>query len=813
MLFDSLGKSAMKSVRVKIRQTICSKAWRQFLALPVVLLTACGSPEQRSQGYYENGIALIQKKDDVGARLELLNAVKYKGDKIEAWRALAAIDERAKAAQNLFQDLRRIVELDPSDLEARIKLGKMLLAGGAPDAALRLVEGADAAGSQNAGLHALKAAILLRTRDANGAYQEAAKAIEIDPGDVEAAIVQASEKLSKGDSDGALQLLSKSPIASKNDVRIDQLRVQILAQKGDLGEAETILHKLIEQRPQESILRGQLVQIYLAQRRFEDAEKELRALATANPANSATELDLVRLIAAVRGVPAAREELVSRIKAGGDVFPYQMALADFDFNQGKFDDSVALLGTLIKGSTSAEHMLAAQAKLAEFYFRKANYPAAETLVSDILKKDSHNTTGLKIRASIRIEQRQFESAIADLREALNSQPKASDLLLLMALAYEMDGKLELADRQYADAAKSAARNANITLQYVRFLQRQGRIAQADDVVTEAVGVNPRSIELLEGLAQIRLARQNWTGALAAADSISRIGNDRGIADQIRGAAFAGQNKLEQSIAALEIAHAAAPERVQPVMSLVTGYIRAKKIDKAEALLNDMIKKYPDNAQLSLLMGNTQLAQNNNDRAADYFKTAISQAPKNPAGYLALSNLDASRMNYDEAARILLQDGLREQPNELSLKLALGNVLILKKDYEGAIALYEGIIKDQPNTLVAVNNLANLLLDYRPDQASLDQAYALTEKLKDSNLPQFQDTVGWAQSRRKQYQSAAEILEAALGKLPDSAAIRYHLGMTYKGLGMTDKALEQLNAALRLEPDGSALKDNIRSALK
>jgi cellulose synthase operon protein C len=788
-----------------------SRSYHSFLLMVAVLsLTACGSPEERAQGYYDRGLALVEKKDDLAARLEFLNAVKYKGDKIEAWRALAGIDERTKAAQALFQDLRRIVELDPSDVDARVKLGKMLLAGGAPEAALRIVEDAKAA-DENAGLHALKATILLRTRDANGAYQEAAKATEIDPGEVDATIVLALQKLSQSDFDGALRLLSASPITSKNDVRVGQLRAQIFARKGDLTQAETILHKLIDQKPLETALRGQLVQIYVAQRRFDEAEKELRAIATANPENSAAELEVVRLVGGVKGIAAAKEELLSRIKAGGDVFPYQMALADLSFEQGKSEDSVSLLQSLI-ASGSPEHKLAAQAKLAEFQFRKANYPAAETLVDDILRKDQRNTNGMRIRASIRIEQGKLESAIADLREALNGQPKSPDLLLLMALAYEKDGKLELADRQYADATKSAAGNPNVALRYVGFLQRQGKIAQAEDVLADAVGANPRSVELLNARAQIRLARQNWTGALATADSISRIGNDRGVADQIRGAAFAGQNKLEQSIAALEAAHASAPDTVQPVVSLVAGYLRTGKLEKAETLLNDMKTKYPDNAQISLLMGSVQLAKNNNDGAVNYFRAAISQAPKDASGYIALSNFHERQKNYEEALKAL-KDGLREQPDNFNLRQTLGNLLILQQDYEGAIAVYDGIVRDQPNALVAVNNLATLLLDYHTDQNSLDRAYSLAEQLKSENVPQFQDTVGWAQSRRQNYQEAVANLESAAAKLPGSAAIRYHLGMTYKAMGKADQAADNFNAALRLERGESALKDKIRAALK
>jgi Flp pilus assembly protein TadD len=520
----------------------------------------------------------------------------------------------------------------------------------------------------------------------------------------------------------------------------------------------------------------------------------------------------VRFLGGVKGPVVAREELVTRIKAGGDIFPYQMALADIDFGQGKFDDSVALLEGLIGTPGSPEHTLGAQTKLAEFYFRKANYPASEKLVSDVLKKDPRNIVGLKIRASIRIEQGQFENAIADLREALNGQPKSSELLLLMALAYERNGNLELADRQYADATKSAPRNPSVILQYAAFLRRQGRVAQAEEVLTEAASANPRSIDVLSALAQLRLARQNWKGASAVADSIQAVGNDHGIADLIRGSSFAGQNKMEQSIAALEGAHASAPETLQPIVSLVTAYIQTGKADKAESLLKDMQKKYPENVQLSLLMGSTQLAKNNVEEAIHSFTGAIAQRPKDEAGYVALSNLYMRQKNYDQASKTL-QDGLREQPDNLNLQLGLAAAAIEMGDHDGAISKYESILKDKPNVPIAINNLASLLLDYRTDKDSLDRAYSLTESLKNSNVPQFQDTIGWAQYIRGDFRAAVSTLEGAQAKSPNVAAIRYHLGMSYSSTGQAEKAVEQFKAALQLEPDGSSMKDKIRAALK
>jgi pentatricopeptide repeat protein len=270
--------------------------------------------------------------------------------------------------------------------------------------------------------------------------------------------------------------------------------------------------------------------------------------------------------------------------------------------------------------------------------------------------------------------------------------------------------------------------------------------------------------------------------------------------------------MEQSIAALEAAHASAPDALQAIVSLVTAYVRTGKADKAEALLKDMLKKYPENVQLSFLMGSTQLAKNNIEQAESSFRSAIAQGPKDEAAYVALSNLYIRQKSYDQASKIL-QDGLREQPDNLNLKLAVAGVMIEMRDYDGAIAKYESILKDKPNTPIAINNLASLLLDYRTDKDSLDRAYSLTEGLKNSNVPQVQDTVGWAQYQRGDFKTAVATLEDAQAKMPNLGSIRYHLGMSYIATGQAEKASEQLKAALQLEPDGSPLKDKIRSALK
>src|SRR6202045_350389 len=167
---------------------------RVLVVLPAAFVAGCGSPEQRAQGYYESGMALIEKKDDLAARLELLKAVKYNSDKVEVWRALSGIDERTRS-QSLFLDLRRIVELDPNDLDARLRLARIMVGGGAAEAALKVIDAASEGEKPNAALHALRSIILLKTNDSAGAVREAQRAFEIDPGNVDAVSLLASKKL------------------------------------------------------------------------------------------------------------------------------------------------------------------------------------------------------------------------------------------------------------------------------------------------------------------------------------------------------------------------------------------------------------------------------------------------------------------------------------------------------------------------------------------------------------------------------------------------------------------------------------------
>ena len=789
-----------------------AKLRHALLILAVLLVSGCGSPEDRAQSHYERGMKLLSEQDPVRASVELRNAVRLKKDLAGAWLGLAQIEERNQNWPAVAAILRTVLEIQPKDIETTLRLARLMLLGGAMDEALKLSNAASDLDSLNASALALRAAILFKLDDRLGAVRLAQTALEINPRSAEAMVVLAADRLARGDAAGALQILDREPAAHVKDLGIQLFKIKIFEQTGDLQQVEALLRKLIELYPEQPVFRRQLIKLYVDQKRPDDAEKELRATAAANPTNIEAGLDVIRFLHATKGPTAARQELVTRINAGGQVFPYQIALAEYEFAQGNIADSTKLLESLVSNAGSPQQVLTAQIKLAEIHLSGKKLDLAEQLISDVLRKDSRNTSGLKLRASIRMERGQLDAAITDLREALNDQPRSTELLLLLAVAYERSGSIELADKQFAEATRASNFDARVGLNYVAFLHRRGGIARAEDVLVELASRWPSNIEILSALAQVRLTRQNWIGAQEVAETIRRIGDSRGVADQILGAALSGRNRYDESIGVLQNAYAAAPGAVQPMVSLVGTLVRAQQVDRAVGFLETVLKSNPSSAEAHVLLGSIQLMKNAPDQALKSYMTAIEKQPKNIVGYRALAELYIRQKN-NEAALKTIRAGLQAEPDSVILRLTLAGVMELTGDYEAAIAEYEHLLEKQPTSMIFANNLASLLSEHRTDKASLERAQTLATSLRKSQVPHFKDTLGWIHFQTGDFRSAVALLEEAASELPNLALVRYHLGMSYIATGQNEKAAEQFKKALDLAPDNAGLQEKIRAGLK
>ena len=471
-----------------------------LLALLLLQAPGCSSPEDRAQGHYERGMKLLAQNEHVKASIEFKNALQLKKDLVGAWRGLAQIEERNQNWEGLFAILRTIVDLDKNDVDTKLRLARLMLMANQLDQALQTVNAATELDARNMSARVLRAAVLLKLNDNKGAIDEAQAVLQAEPNNNEAVIVLAAERLAENDTKGALAFLDRAS-ATDDNFGMQLLKMKVYERQGDQRSIEALLQQLIQKHPKEKLYRRQLVKLYVDQKRSGDAEKELRALASANPTDHEAGLDIARYLHTIKGAAAARQELQTRVSGGGDVFQYQIALAELYFAEGNARDAELLLEKLAAEANSADRTLMAQAKLAEMYLSSKKVDAAEPLLSKILEKDKRNATALKLRASIQMDRGKFDAAIADLRQALNDQPRSAELMSLLAIAYERSGSMELADKQFADAARVSNFDATVGLNYVAFLRRRGSLGRAEDILVELASRSPGNVAVLSTLGR------------------------------------------------------------------------------------------------------------------------------------------------------------------------------------------------------------------------------------------------------------------------------------------------------------------------
>ena len=252
--------------------------------------------------------------------------------------------------------------------------------------------------------------------------------------------------------------------------------------------------------------------------------------------------------------------------------------------------------------------------------------------------------------------------------------------------------------------------------------------------------------------------------------------------------------LQASVGEFQSALDHAPDAIEPLSQLVKSYLALKQQEQAVAKLREVIGKHPKHFVAHNLLGELSLADKKFDAAAAEFKTAIEQNPKWPIPYRNLASAYIASKRSDDAVAIL-KEGIEKTGGQPLLVTGLASYLEETGQLDSAIEQYEQALKAQPDSQLAANNLAMLLIEYRTDDASKKRARELVTPLRNSNQPAFIDTVGWIEYKLGEYEQAVNFLEKAVDAAPDAGLMHYHLGMAYLAKGNKVGAREHLAKAV------------------
>lgn len=807
-----IAKDLSRSDRTGRRtwRLILPAALAMGLALP---LAGCKSPAEKAAEYYQSGLDLVAAGDLDRAIVQFRNVFDIEGNHYEARKALAEALASKGDASGAYSQYLRLAEQYPDDLPTRITLARMAFEGRNLDEFSRHATRAVELAPDDPDARVLGLAMRYQKADETGdetarkaLADEADSLLKDRPEDVLLLGIALDQAGRTNDMDRAGTLVRKLlELQPDNRLRYRQ-QLALLMEKGDMAGVEAQLRATIENFPDDPEAKTDLIRFYLSRNQPDRAEDFLRGLADAAPAGDPVpRTDLIRFVQLQRGEEAARAEADKALAAGGDPLIFGVLKAGFDFNAGQREAAISQIRALLEGVEPSDRTRDVRTQLARMLIQTGDVETAKTEVDAVLAQNPGHPDALKLKAGWQITADQTDAALLALRNVLDQNPEDAEAMGLMADAYLRVGETDLARDYLAQAADASGNAPAQTLRLAQMLANEGRWRPAEDAILPALKLDPQNLPLLALLGRVYLEMPDLPRAGGVIEQLRGIDSPeaRVAADELNLNRIAATDGREAAVTYLEGLARNSDAGLGAKLGLLRARLAAGDAGAARELATELVAANPDDAGMRMVQAMTEAAAGDPETARAGLDALIADNPQDPRPYLALMRL-VSQQGDAQAARAVMDRGLSALPDNPDLLWAKAGVLERAGDIDGAIAIYEGLYRQNSDSIVTANNLASLLATWKPDDAeAVARASVVSRRLKDTDVPPFMDTYGWVQHLNGDSEGALPYLEGASAGLPDDPMVQIHLGLVQEALGRTEEARAQLRKGLdMLPPDRS-----------
>jgi len=771
------------------------------LLLLVTLATApgCGGSEARKAKALERGQEYLAARDYAKARVEFRNALQIDPKDAAARARLGEAAEGLGNFEEAVNNYRAALELDPGQGRARARLGRMMVFGGVPEQALELVGPGLEQDPRSADLLTVRGAARVQQGDVAAGRADAESALALQPNHSDATALLATLLWREDRREEALALLGRTIEASPDDALLREVYAQLLLTTGDGERAEVQLKEIVRLEPEVQAHRYRLAQSYASRGKTELAIETLRDAVAAKTGDTEAKLALATLLASQVSFEAAEKELLGFVEASPKDLELRLGIARFYETNGRLEQGEREYRAVMEAAGDRSQGLTARTRLASIQIRRGEVDAATKLIDAVLVQSPTDPDALVMRAQMAMQRGDTDAAIVDLRAALRDQPTNVLLVVQLAQAYIRSGNLELAEQTLRQAVQSNPRDAKTRLALAQFLVNKGEAEKARPVLEQLVRDEPNDAEAVEGLARLLLIVNEPAAALQAATTLQALRPNSTAGFLLEGVALQALGRSDEARAVFERAAAVEPAALDALVALVQLDAATGELAKALARVEARLAQQPTDAVLLSLRGDLLLAMQRPAEATVSYAAASIARPDWPQPYRSRARALVATRDTSGAIDVL-QNALEPTRHAADIVTDLAVLYVDAGRPNDAIAVYEAALKRDPESVVARNNLAMLLVTHRSDAASLERAEKLVERFADSDNPAFLDTYGWVLYQRGRYEEAIPPLERAVAKAPQAQELRYHLGMAQLKAGRTSDARANLEAAVQGEQE-------------
>ena len=729
-----------------------------FVSIMLSGIIGCVSSEHRAEEFCAKGMSLLDK-DLRKAEKAFKDALVMKSNMVEAMYGLALVRERQGGTlKDIFKYLDLAIEQNPSYMEALVKSCQLLSKDKKLDLALIRCNKALELDQSNVAVLNLRADIQLKLNDPVGAIDFAERSILIDSSNQDAFLLLAKERLLAKDEMKAIEYLKGAVSENEKNLTILLLSATVLENisledVSKIQQAELAYKIAIDAFPESVFARKRYINFLLNYGRNSDAEAQLRKVADSmKPGEIQAKLDVVEFVTSTKGAEAGQAELESLVSAEPDNHGLAFVLLSLYKAKNESSKEDALLNKILTKAGKTADGYRARGLIAEKLIRLGQISAAEKILNEVLDEDNRNALALILKADIALGSKDYAGAIADLRSVLNDSPKSSSVALKLASAYESSNLMVLAEEHYLSAYNNSKYSSTYGEPYAKFLTRIKQSERADKILKEM----HRSIE-------------------NAVDSTKN-----NLSSPIYAALLSNKNDIDGSLSAYKRANETDSDGSESILAIINTYIQSEKYIEALNFINNTLINQPENMDLMLAKAEIYEITEDYPKAIQVLIDVIEADNSNSAAYQRLGLIYLS-LSKNEDAQAIVSKGLSFLPDDFELKLIKVGVFEASERKEDAIKLYEKLLEERPDSIMASNGLIRLLLELQGDGASFMRAYSLAGSIKKNHAPQFLETyarICYKVGNLTGAEEALSLLKISVNRYPNNTSFKYHLAKVY-----------------------------------
>jgi putative PEP-CTERM system TPR-repeat lipoprotein len=691
---------------------------------------------------------------------------------------LRADNEAAKSAYL------KAVEYHPDRHQARLTLASAQIASAEFDKARQQIQTVRQAARAHPMANYLLAFIEFRQKNYSAAKEALLEVLKVAPDHVPSVLLAGVVDFALGQNSQAEKHLSWVLARMPNNLYARRLLVAALLRRHEVEHALEIAEKGLGQSSEDTGLLALAAEAHMQNGNFAKATQYFQKAALLEPKNAAprTGLGLSRLAAGE--TERAIDELESAAKLDTERYQADVLLIMTHLRNKAYDNALDALNGLEK--KQPDNPLTHNLRAAAYLGKKDDANARKNLERALAIQPTYfpaaaNLAQLDLKDNkVQEAKKRFESILAYDKNHLQA------MLALAELARRTGAPKAEAVGWLEKAKKANTGSVQPHLALARVHHLSGDMKSALAAAQDARNANPENPEVLNMLGQTQLLAGEKEHAVTTYTKLVQVSHKSPAAHfQLAGAqaATGNQTAAAQSLKkALELK----PDFLEAQTALVKLDVQSGRLSEAMAIAQQVQKQTPKNSAGFLLEGDVLLAEKKYAQAAKAYTTGYN-LQKSAAAAVKIHHAQVLA-GKPEVGMATLSKWIKENPNDVGARFYLAEQNLKSGQYSEAIDQYQRVLSQQPENVLALNNLACAYQQAKDPRALeyAERAY----RLRPDNAA-IADTLGWVLVERGDTRRGLELLQKASSLAPKAQEIRYHLAQAWLKSGQRDKAREEL----------------------